>query len=68
MRNSGQPYVFKVEDITPDNINKLIDQGNRFVLKSGLLDGVDEFDNLEEVLNGKVPTLCKGEYRGNGNS
>lgn len=61
MQNSGRPYVFKIEDVTPDNINKLIDQGNRFILKSGLLDGVDEFDDLEEVLHGKVSTLCESE-------
>lgn len=61
MQNSGRLYVFKIEDVTPDNINKLIDQGNRFILKSGLLDGVDEFDDLEEVLHGKVSALCESE-------
>lgn len=57
MRDDGRLYVFKVEDVRPDNINKLIDQGRRFVLKSGLLEGVDEFDDVEDILNAKVSTI-----------
>lgn len=57
MLDNGQPYVFQVEEVKPDNINKLIDQGRRFILKSGLIEGVDEFDDMEDVLNGKISTL-----------
>ena len=59
MLDNGTLYVFKVEDVRPENLNALIDQGKRFVLKSGLIDGVDEFDNLNEVLNDKVYTIPK---------
>lgn len=57
MLDNGQPYVFQVKEVKPDNINKLIDQGRRFILKSGLIEGVDEFDSMEDVLNGKISTL-----------
>ena len=57
MQRNGQPYVFRVEDIKQVELNKLIDQGRRFILKAGLIEGTDEFDSVEEVLHGKVSTL-----------
>lgn len=57
MRGDGQPLVFRVEDLQPFMINKLIDNGLRFILKASLIEGVDEFDKPEEVLNGKVYTV-----------
>ena len=59
MQDNGQPYVLRVEEVGPHNLNKLIDQGRRFILKGGLIDGVDEFDRLEDVLNGKVCPVPK---------
>ncbi len=57
MQGDGQPLVFRVEDLQPYMINKLIDNGIRFVLKSSLLEGVDVYDKIEEVLDGEVHSL-----------
>lgn len=49
----------RVEDLQNVELNTLIDAGYRFILKVGLIDGVDEFDKPEDIINGKVSTLCE---------
>ena len=49
---TGNVLVFNIDEVSLLDINKLIDLGVRFTLTPNLPE--EEYDNLEEVLNGKT--------------